>query len=90
MKMKIKALVIALALSVMLLSCGTAAAAITETNTMPAFSVKFVDEYGRFSIYQDMETGVQYLVYHEYSRGGYSWFGMTPRYNADGTLYVED
>ena len=43
--------------------------------------------YSDFDIYQDMETGVQYIVYKEYSHGGYSWFGMVPRYNADGTLY---
>lgn len=88
MKMKIKALAIALALSVMLLGCGTAAAATAENDATPAFSMEFVDKYSDFDIYQDMETGVQYIVYKEYSHGGYSWFGMVPRYNADGSLYV--
>ena len=87
--MRIKTLAIALAASVMLLGCGTAAAATAENDATPAFFMEFVDKYRDFDIYQDMETGVQYIVYKEYSHGGYSWFGMVPRYNADGTLYAE-
>ena len=34
-------------------------------------------------IYEDEETGVEYIVFHV----GYGT-GVCPRYNADGTLYV--
>lgn len=36
-------------------------------------------------IYVDEETGVNYIRYSNGTAGG-----ITPRYNADGTLYVED
>lgn len=48
-----------------------------------SFRMEMLSEIGSsFGVYQDMETGVQYIVY---MRDG--WFGITPRYNADGTLY---
>lgn len=34
--------------------------------------------------YRDSETGVHYFVFRAYYKGG-----MCPRYNADGTLYVD-
>lgn len=38
-------------------------------------------------IWTDEETGVQYIIYSE--SGGYSGYGgITPRLNADGTLYM--
>ena len=43
--MKLKALVITLAASVMLLGCGTAVAATAENDATPAFSMEFVDKY---------------------------------------------
>lgn len=86
--MKIKIPAVVAAASVLLLGCGTSAAATAENDAAPTFSMEFVSKYSDFSIYQDVETGVQYIIYNEYSRGGYSWFGMVPRYNADGTLYV--
>ena len=36
-------------------------------------------------IWTDEETGVQYIVYCDYCGMG----GITPRLNADGTLYIE-
>ena len=39
----------------------------------------------KMHIYVDPETGVNYLVYESYRRGG-----VSVRYNADGTLYVSD
>ena len=35
-------------------------------------------------IYVDEETGVEYIVYNGYKKGG-----ICPRYNADGSLRVE-
>ena len=79
--MKIKALAIALALSVMLLGCGTAAAA--ESQSKSAERMELVYSSGEMCIYQDMNTGVQYLVFDGYKQGG-----ICPLYNADGSLYV--
>ena len=84
MKMKIKALAIALALSVMMLGCGTAAALLQRMMQHPHFPWNLWINIATSIFNQDMETGVQYIVYKEYSHGGYSWFGMVPRYNADG------
>lgn len=40
------------------------------------------------SVWTDTETGVQYIIYCY--AGGYSGMGgITPRLNADGTLYIE-
>lgn len=39
-------------------------------------------------IWTDEETGVQYVIYRESSLNGYAGFGgITPRLNADGSLY---
>lgn len=43
-----------------------------------------VDPLRAISIYVDEETGVEYIVYDGYNRGG-----ICPRYNADGSLRVE-
>ena len=37
-----------------------------------------------FEIVVDEETGVNYIIYNGYKQGG-----ITPRLNADGTLYIE-
>ena len=36
-------------------------------------------------IYVDPETGVNYLIYQDYNKGG-----ITVRYNADGSIMVTD
>lgn len=36
-------------------------------------------------IFVDKETGVNYIVYEHYDRGG-----ICPRYNSDGSLYVSE
>ena len=42
----------------------------------------------RIRIWTDPETGVQYIIYQEMvGKGGMG--GITPRFNADGTLYIE-
>ena len=43
---------------------------------------------GAISFWTDEETGVQYIIYH----GDNNQYlgGITPRLNADGTLYTED
>ena len=37
------------------------------------------------SIWTDEETGVQYIIFQAYRKGG-----ITPRLNADGSLFVEE
>lgn len=83
--MKIKALVIALATSVMLLGCGTAAAAESQSTAAERMTLVYSSRDGQMLIYQDMNTGVQYLVFDGYKQGG-----VCPLYNANGEVYAED
>ena len=41
--------------------------------------------YGDFRVYRDSKTSVQYIVFKDNRTGA---FGIVPRYNADGSLYV--
>ena len=65
---------------VMLTACG---------NTDAELKSQFIQEYdyyknnGMFDIVIDKETGVNYIIFEGYKKGG-----ITPRYNADGTLYT--
>lgn len=43
-----------------------------------------VNWVGDFYLYEDTETHVEYLIY-KWEREG---IAITPRYNADGSLYV--
>ena len=47
-------------------------------------SVEKIDGDTNIKIFIDEETGVNYLIYDSYRRAG-----ITPRFNADGSLYVE-
>lgn len=47
-------------------------------------SLEKIDPNDNIKIYVDEETGVNYLIYDSYGRSG-----ITPRFNADGSLYVE-
>ena len=44
-----------------------------------------VNASGLYAIYVDEDTGVNYIFY----KSGYGG-GLSPRYNADGTLYVSE
>lgn len=79
--MKRKKMIVLAALILALVGCGPAAAA-SKDNTQSGFEMDLIDSEGAFDLYQDRETGVQYIVYWH----GYR-FGIAPRYNADGTLY---
>lgn len=83
--MKIKAFAIGLALSVMLMGCGTAAAGAIQNTGYSDFKMSQIGFYGDFYVYRDSKTGVQYIVYEDNRTGA---FGIVPRYNADGSLYV--
>lgn len=43
-----------------------------------------IDGDTTIKIFIDEETGVNYLIYDSYRKGG-----ITPRFNVDGSLYVE-
>ena len=79
--MKAKKMIALAALILALCGCGTSAAA-SEDNVRSSFGLDWIDSKGVFDLYQDRETGVQYIVYNHATR-----YGITPRYNADGSLY---
>ena len=45
--------------------------------------VKYIQDNNDYDILIDKETGVNYIAYY-----GYDTYAITPRLNADGTLYV--
>lgn len=55
-----------------------------ETNFNPNIESSSDDKY--IKIWTDEETGVQYVIYNE-NHGTSAMGGITPRLNADGTLY---
>lgn len=77
---KVILILVALVLTLCLVGCA-------ETNqTKPELRE---EENSSIRIWTDEETGVQYIVYCD--RGGYAGMGgITPRLNADGTLYVAE
>ena len=80
--MKVKKIIALAALILALCGCGTSAAASEQDSWDNDFRMDWIADEGSFGVYQDQETGVQYIVFwHSYG------FGITPRYNADGTLY---
>ena len=83
-KIKFAAMSVVLALAFAVCSCGVNSAA-AGSEKQPNERLKLVYYSGEMNIYQDMNTGVQYLVFYGYKKGG-----ICPLYNADGTLYVGD
>ena len=81
-QMKPKKMIALAALIFALCGCGTSAAASEQDSWDNDFRMDWIADEGSFEVYQDRETGVQYIVFWR-SYG----FGITPRYNADGTLY---
>lgn len=45
----------------------------------------FINWVGDFYLYEDTETHVEYMVYKDSPTG----IAITPRYNADRSLYVD-
>lgn len=96
MLMLTKAVAIAIALSSTLSGCGVHAEAKmpetaqdTQNTSEPVFAMDQVESYDDFTIYQDRQTKVQYIVYDEWIvLGDRHVFGIVPRYNTDGSVYV--
>lgn len=84
--MKAKKIIAVSALILALCGCGTASAAGGQS-VQDGFSMEKVAFDGNFGVYQDRETGVQYIVYREWKNVYATFCAMTPRYNADGSLY---
>ena len=80
--MKAKKMIALAALILALCGCGTSAATSEQDSWDNDFQMEWIADEGSFEVYQDQETGVQYIVFWH----GYK-FGITPRYNADGSLY---
>jgi maltose-binding protein MalE len=81
-----KKLIIAMIAFALILCLAGCEISNTSTNTSSTNNSK-----ERFAsdiyIWTDKETGVQYIVYSDDSK---NTGGITPRLNADGTLYTED
>lgn len=59
-----------------------------ETQTTSEQTALEAEKDSHIYVWTDKETGVQYIIYSV----GYGYAGMggiTPRLNADGTLYIE-
>lgn len=92
MKKRLLSVVLAVALAVCLVGCGTTyqeATGQTESNTSRDFGNGYftvITEWGGYKIVYAKDTKVKYLIgYRDYP---YSQFGITPLYNADGTLQI--
>lgn len=86
MKKKIL-LIIATVLMVLAIGCGSTEEAHGSVSAS-AFALEFVSNSENVYEYRDAETGIHYLVFKDsLFYGGMG--GICPRYNADGTLYVD-
>ncbi|OUO25388.1 DUF6440 family protein [Eubacterium sp. An3] len=72
--MKKKLMITAMAVCLLLSGCSGSENEETEKSVSSDWIHVYVDE----------KTGVNYLVYSGYKSGG-----ITPRYNPDGSLYIE-
>lgn len=80
--------IVFLVLAALLLICASAGC-IAEEETEEVASDKYIQNYEYSSnyvyVYVDEYTGVEYLIFSAVKKGG-----ITPRYNADGTLKINE
>lgn len=88
MKKKSIILTVVIALS-LVQGCGnTTQAEKQQKEESQNYFMEFIDEYKSIEEWRDTETGVHYFIYNK--KDGYGGMGgICPRYNADGTLYVD-
>lgn len=72
-----------LILLAVLLVCASAGCIAEEGEELPDKPETYPSEY--VEVYIDESTGVEYLIYSCYNKGG-----ICPRYNADGTLKINE
>lgn len=68
-----------------LVGCG---AYENEARAENGFYLERISYSNHVTEYRDTETGVHYLIY-KYNAVCWGCGGICPRYNADGTLYVD-
>lgn len=92
MKKRLLSMVLAVVMVVCLVGCGTTyqeATGQTESNASGDFENGYftvITEWDGYKIVYAKDTKVKYLIgYRDYP---YSQFGITPLYNADGTLQI--
>lgn len=80
-----KIILVSLAVLLMCASAGCIAEEETEEKVSPYVYIHHDESYHHIFIYVDEYTGVEYLIDDGYQSGG-----MCPRYNADGTLRINE
>lgn len=84
---KIVAILLIIVFALCLVACEVSGEVSGEVNEPNKPNIKTVSE-AKIRIWTDAETGVQYIIYTD--QAGYGGMGgITPRLNADGTLYIE-
>ena len=85
--MKRAVIVVALFLALLLGACSSTVASAEQTNPI---KIWFQNENGAYETLQvvDENTGVNYVVVATEVGNGHRSIAITPRLNADGTLYV--
>lgn len=90
MKKQLLSVALAVVMAVCLVGCGTTyqeATGQTESNTSDDFGNGYftvITEWGSYQIVYANDTKVKYLIFDS----GMYRFGITPLYNADGTLQI--
>lgn len=80
---KVSLIGIVILVLVFLYACNTA-----EAKGKQNYFMEYIREYDDIEEWRDTETGVHYLIFDK--KDGYGGMGgICPRYNADGTLYVD-
>lgn len=92
MKKRLLSVTLAVVIVVCLVGCGTTyqeATGKTESNASDDFGNGYftvITEWNGYKIVYAKDTKVKYLI--GYGNYPYSQFGITPLYNADGTLQI--
>ena len=78
---------LAVFISGLVIGCATteSKAEIKSSFNMEYIESDLINWVGDFFLYEDTETHVEYMVYKDSSTG----IAITPRYNADRSLYVD-
>ena len=78
----IKRILLALVLIASLVGCARAE---TSSNIVDEFECSYFDNLSNVYLLTDKTTGVEYILYI-----GIQKAGLSPRYNADGTLKINE
>lgn len=89
MKKKVIFTIIGVLSAIFIVSCGkNDVEAKNENELFELVDYFYVDNNVRIDVYRDTETGIQYIGRSE--KNGYGGMGgLCPRYNEDGSLYMD-